>query len=145
MSPSTTGSTPIERRRWYQGDEPNWVVDAATDLRVGGRFSVRWGPTTGQAYQEEGVFEVVDPPNQVVYTSRFTPIGPTKEHLLTYASPSPANPDGDGTLLTPVESGHPTIEIRDAFLRNGADQGLGFYERTLPSRTRTWDPRRPPG
>jgi hypothetical protein len=44
-------------------------------------------------------------------------------------------PDGDGTLLELVESGYPTIDVRDAFLRNGADQGLVFYERTLPSRT----------
>lgn len=65
-----------ERRRWYQGDEPDWVVDAATDLRVGGRNYVHWGPTPEQVYQEEeeDIFEVVDPPNRLVYTSRFTPI-----------------------------------------------------------------------
>ena len=41
--------------------------------------------------------------------------------------------DGDGTLLELVEAGYPTEEVRDAFLRDGAAQGLSFYERTLPS------------
>ena len=35
---------------------------------------------------------------------------------------------------TGSRSGYPTSEIRDAYLRNGADQGLAFYERTLPTR-----------
>jgi uncharacterized protein YndB with AHSA1/START domain len=124
-----------ERRRWYRGDEPDWVVDAATDLRVGGRYYVRWGPTLEQAYQEEGIFEVVDPPHRLVYTSRFTPIAAHEGAPLDLRVTVIFHPDGDGTLLTLVESGYPTIDIRDAFLRNGADQGLVFYERTLPSRT----------
>ena len=41
-------------------------------------------------------------------------------------------PDGTGTLLELIDTGHSTTEIRDAHLRNGADQGLAFYERTLP-------------
>jgi uncharacterized protein YndB with AHSA1/START domain len=122
-----------ERRRWYQGDEPDWVVDAATDLRVGGRYFVRWGPTPERAYQEDGVFEVVEPPNRLVYTSRFTPMTPDEGPPLELRVFVTLRPDGDGTLLELVESGYPTEEIRDAFLRNGIGQGLDFFERTLPS------------
>ncbi len=123
-----------ERRRRYQGDQPEWVVDAATDLRVGGRFYVRWGPTSDQAYQEDGVFEVVDRPNKLVYTSRFTPIAADEAAPLDLRVTVTFQPVGDGTLLELVESGFPTDDVRDAFLRDGADQGLAFYERTLPSR-----------
>ncbi len=44
-----------QRQDWYRGDQTDWVVEAATDLRVGGRYHVRWGPTREQAYREEGV------------------------------------------------------------------------------------------
>jgi uncharacterized protein YndB with AHSA1/START domain len=123
-----------ERRRWYQGDEPDWVVEAATDLRVGGHFYVRWGPTSDRAYQEDGIFRVVDPPHRLVYTSRFTPIAGGEEAPLELLVTVTFQADQDGTLLELIESGYPTPEIRDAFLRNGADQGLAFYERTFPPR-----------
>lgn len=122
-----------QRRRWYQGDEDDWIVDAMTDLRVGGRYWVRWGPTIADAYQEDGTFRVVEPPHRLEYTSRFTPRtaadGEPVELLVTVNFEA----DGDGCLLTLVESGYPTIELRDASLRDGIIQGLNFYERTLPS------------
>jgi uncharacterized protein YndB with AHSA1/START domain len=126
---------PGARRLWYQGDESGWVVEAATDLRVGGRFHVRWGPTPEQAYQEDGVFEVVDPPTRLVYTSRFTPMTAEEGQALNLLVTVTFHADGDGTLLELVETGYPTEQIRDAFLRDGAAQGLSFYERTLPSET----------
>lgn len=124
------------RRRWYQGDEPGWVVDAATDLRVGGRYHVRWGPAAERAYREEGTFLVVEPPNQLVYTSRFTPMSDDEGAPLDLRVSVTFSADGDGTILELVETGYPTREIRDAFLRNGADQGLAFYERSLPGSLR---------
>lgn len=120
------------RRHWYRGDEDDWVVTAETDLRVGGRFVVRWGPSATDAYQEDGTFLVVDPPHRLVYTSRFTPRTAAEgepfelQVTVTFAA------DGDGTALRLVEAGYPTAELRDAFLRDGAAQGLAFYERTLP-------------
>ena len=61
------------RRRWYRGDAHDWVVEAHTDLRVGGRFWVTWGPTLELSYREEGAFLVVERTTARV-TSRFTPI-----------------------------------------------------------------------
>ena len=102
-----------------------------------------WGPPPNRAYQEQGVFEVVDPPHRLVYTSRFTPIAADEGAPLDLHVTVTFQPDGDGTLLDFVESGYPTIDIRNEFLRNGADQGLVFYERTLPSRTSNQPRERP--
>lgn len=121
------------RCNWYRGDEDDWVVEAETDLRVGGRFVVRWGPTTDDAYQEDGTFEVVEPPNRLVYTSRFTPRTVEEGAPFELRVTVTFDADGGGTLLRLIESGYPTIEMRDAFLRDGAAQGLDFYERTLPT------------
>lgn len=41
----------------------------------------------------------------------------------------------DGTLMILVESGYPTEGIRDAFLRDGAAQRLGFFAISLRRRT----------
>ncbi len=124
-----------QRRRWYQGDEPDWVVEAATDLRVGGSYFVLWGPTAERAYREEGTFELVDPPHRLVYTSRFIPMSEDEGPAVDLRVSVTFQSDAGGTLLELVETGFPTTEIRDAFLRNGADQGLAFYERTLPNST----------
>jgi uncharacterized protein YndB with AHSA1/START domain len=107
-------------------------VEAETDLRVGGRFVVRWGPTTDDAYQEDGTFEVVEPPHRLVYTSRFTPRTADEGEPFEVRISVTFEADGDGTMMRLVESGYPTIEIRDAFRRDGTEQGLKFYERTLP-------------
>ena len=124
-----------ERRKWYLGDELGWVVEAETDLRVGGTFRVRWGPTVDDAYQEEGTFEIVEPPRRLVYTSKFTPRSPTEGNPFELRVTVTFDPDGEGTTLRLVESGFPSVEVRDAFLRDGATQGLDFYERTLPDTT----------
>lgn len=128
------------RRDWYRGDEDDWVVHAETDLRVGGRFVVRWGPTTEDAYQEDGTFDVVDPPHLLTYTSRFTPRTAAEGDPFELHVSVSFDPDGAGTLLRLVETGYPTADIRDAFLRDGAAQGLEFFELSL--RRRTSRPRR---
>lgn len=116
------------RRDWYCGDEDNWVVHSHNDLRVGGRFVVRWGPTAEDAFQEAGTFEVIDQPRRPAYTSRFTPRTPDEGDPFQLHVTVTFDPDGDGTLLTLVESGYPTEGIRDAFLRDGAAQGLEFFD-----------------
>ena len=122
---------PDARRVWYRGDEDDWVVHAETDLRVGGRFLVRWGPSLEDAYQEEGVFEVVDAPHRLVYTSRFTPRSPSEGDAFVLRVQVTFSDTGGGTLLRLSESGFPTAEVRDAFRRDGASQGLDYFERSL--------------
>src|SRR5207253_3031720 len=58
------------RRRWYAPD-PGWTAEAETDLRVGGAWRVRFGPTPEEMYLAQGVFEEVDPPRRLVYSSVF--------------------------------------------------------------------------
>ena len=58
------------RRRWYAPDAA-WIVEAETDLRVGGEWRVRFGPTRDWMFVEYGEFEEIDPPHRVVYTNRY--------------------------------------------------------------------------
>ena len=111
---------PAARTRWYAG-RPEDEVEAETDLRVGGAWSVRFG-RPGERYREHGVFLEIDPPHRVVYTMTFTyPDGRSFETTTTVDFV-----DRDGkTELTLLDAGYPDEETR-----NGHAQGWpGFLDR----------------
>ncbi|MDQ3552993.1 MAG: SRPBCC domain-containing protein [Chloroflexota bacterium] len=59
---------PVARRSWY-APAAGWIIEAESDLRVGGAWSVSYGPAADEMYHDEGVLEVVDPPHRLVYTA----------------------------------------------------------------------------
>ncbi len=65
--------SPEGRKRWFTGEQSDWVADAEVDLRVGGRFWTTWGPIGGTTWREEGTFVEVDQPTRLVYGSLTTP------------------------------------------------------------------------
>jgi uncharacterized protein YndB with AHSA1/START domain/catechol 2,3-dioxygenase-like lactoylglutathione lyase family enzyme len=116
------------RRRWYAPDD-SWTVEAAeTDLRVGGAWRVRFGPTPDEMYVEQGVFEDIDPPHRVVYTTVYEfPDGrPSFRTRVTVTF----EPRGDRTLLTVLDTGYPSEEQRRAY-EAGWPDFLDAFERTL--------------
>jgi uncharacterized protein YndB with AHSA1/START domain len=116
------------RRRWCAPDEGSKVVEAETDLRVGGvySFSVA-GPTGNPMYRAEGVFEAVDPPHRLVYSSIMQlPDGSSVQTRVTVTFE-----EREGkTLLTLVDEGYPTQERRDEF-ESGWPDFLDAYDHTL--------------
>jgi uncharacterized protein YndB with AHSA1/START domain len=59
---------PVLLRRWW-ASEPDWTgADAATDVRVGGRYRLSMRDTTGGVHSVAGEYLEVDPPNRLVYT-----------------------------------------------------------------------------
>jgi uncharacterized protein YndB with AHSA1/START domain len=118
------------RRRWYAPDDSWIVVEAETDLRVGGEWRVLFGPTPDELYLEHGVFEEIDPPHRVVYTTRYEyPDGrPTFETHVTVTF----EPRSDRTLLTVVDTGYPSVEQR-ATNEAGWPGFIDRYEQTLSS------------
>jgi uncharacterized protein YndB with AHSA1/START domain len=117
------------RRRWY-APEAGWIVEAETDLRVGGAWLVRYGPTPDWMFVEDGVFEEIDPPHRVVYTNRHAyPDG--RPEFATRVTVSFEAHDG-GTRLTLLDTGYPSEELRDANER-GWPQFLDGFERTVGS------------
>lgn len=120
------------RRNWYAPEE-GWIVEAQTDLRVGGAWSVSFGPTPDEMYHDEGVFEVVEPPHRLVYTAvmRF----PGRDSFETRISVTfQETPDGK-TLMTLFDRGYPSKERRDEHER-GWPAFLDAFERTLAPFTR---------
>jgi uncharacterized protein YndB with AHSA1/START domain len=49
-------------------DEADWVVESECDLRVGGEWIIRFGPSSAP-YVERNVFHTVERPHRLVYAS----------------------------------------------------------------------------
>ena len=100
---------PAAQREWYR-DQPGWIVQAKCDLRVGGRWTVAFGPPGAEPYRETNVFEQVDRPRRLVYTSRVTM--PDGSSFDTGMEVTFQERDGR-TQLTIVHTGFPSAELRD--------------------------------
>jgi uncharacterized protein YndB with AHSA1/START domain len=125
--------SPEGRKAWFAGKQDDWVVEAETDLRVGGTSWVTWGPAAdpGAAWREDSTFEVVEVPGKLVYRSLTTPPPGEGEPLETLVTITFARAGEGKTLLTLEESGYPTVELRD-MIEPFVVKGLEYYADSLP-------------
>lgn len=101
-------------------DETPGVVEIEVDLRVGGTQTAVWGPNEDHLFREVQTFELIDRPHRLVTTS--TGESPDGESMTTRVDITFAERDG-GTLMTVVQGGFPSAEVRDFFTHevwNGA-------------------------
>ena len=122
-------TAPAAQREWYQ-DQPGWIVQAACDLRVGGRWTVAFGPPGAEPYRETNVIEQVDRPRRLVYTSRVTM--PDGSSFDTGMEVTFQERDGR-TQMTIVHTGFPSAELRDDH-RGGWPGFLDRLERVVDAR-----------
>ena len=88
------------------------IVEIEVDLRVGGQQTAAWGASRDELFRETQIFRVIDRPNRLVTTSTgSTPDGQT---MTTEIEVTFAAQDG-GTLMSVVQTGFPTAELRDYF------------------------------
>jgi uncharacterized protein YndB with AHSA1/START domain len=99
-------------------------VQAECDLRVGGRWTITFGPPGSTPARETNVFQVVDRPRRLVYAS--TMAMPDGSSIDTGMEVTFEEEDGR-TRLSIVQSGFPTPERRDEFAGGWASvlDGLG--------------------
>jgi uncharacterized protein YndB with AHSA1/START domain len=93
-------------------DEEPGIVEIEVDLRVGGEQTAVWGPSRDELFRETQVFRVIDRPHRLVTMSTgSSPDGATMETdvVVTFEEHE------GGTLMTVVQSGFPTVEMRDFF------------------------------
>jgi uncharacterized protein YndB with AHSA1/START domain len=105
-------------------DAPDWIVEADCDLRVGGRWTVTFGPPGATPARETNVFQVVDRPRRLVYASTMTMPDGTR---IDTGMEVTFQPEDSGTRLTIVQRGFPTVRLRDEFEGGWASilDGLG--------------------
>ncbi|MBY8873285.1 SRPBCC domain-containing protein [Micromonospora sp. PLK6-60] len=93
-------------------DEQPGIVEIDVDLRVGGQQTAVWGPNRDTLFRETQTFLEIDRPHRLVTESTgSSPDGMT----MTTRIEVTFEPKDGGTLMTVVQSGFPTPEIRDFF------------------------------
>lgn len=109
---------------FYQGSEPTWIVRSRCDLRVGGEWSVEFGPSEDQLYRHQHIFEVIDRPHRVLLTTTETRLD---ESILKTTMEFVFEAESGGrTRLILYQSGFPTPELRDEHGR-GLPQAFGEF------------------
>jgi dihydrofolate reductase/uncharacterized protein YndB with AHSA1/START domain len=106
---------PEGQRAFYGKDEPGWIVESECDLRVGGVWSVAFGPSRDALYRHRHVFQAIEPPRRILLACTERRLdGSTLELSIEFTF----EPDGAGTRMTMVQSGFPDEVLRE-------EHGLG--------------------
>jgi uncharacterized protein YndB with AHSA1/START domain len=99
------------RAQWEMyADEPDWIVQSECDLRVGGRWTIEFGPPAGPPSRETCVFEVVDRPRRLVFRS--TMVLPDGSSVDTRTHVTFTEAASGQTRLTVVQTGFPAADLR---------------------------------
>ncbi len=115
---------PEKQKIWYNILEAEpMIVEVEVDLRVGGVWTNVWGRTRDELFRESQVFTVIDRPRRLV--TKATGSGPDGQTMETDVDVTFEERDG-GTLVTVVQSGFPSTEIRDFF---GTMVWVGAFDR----------------
>jgi uncharacterized protein YndB with AHSA1/START domain len=118
------------RLAFYGQDDPSWIVESACDLRVGGVWTLTFGPSHTHLYRHRHIFEVIDRPRRLLLaTTESRPDGSSFDFAIEFTF---EDQDG-GTLMTIIQSGIPTAELREEHGR-GAPDGLARLERVIRAR-----------
>jgi uncharacterized protein YndB with AHSA1/START domain len=118
---------PEGQQAFYGQDDPDWIVESQCDLRVGGVRTVAFGPSRRELYRHRHVFEGIERPRRLVLASTETRLDgssfQTKLEVTFEAR------EGK-TLMTMIQKGFPTIELRDEHQR-GVPNAFARLERLV--------------
>jgi uncharacterized protein YndB with AHSA1/START domain len=112
---------------FYGTDDPGWIVESQCDLRVGGLWTVTFGPSPDHLYHHRSVFEVIDRPRRIVLaTTEVRPEGLGFDFSVEFTFE-----EQDGrTRMSIIQSGFPTPELRDEHGR-GVPNAFARLERAI--------------
>ena len=129
---------PEGQEAFYGQDDSGWIVRSQCDLRVGGVWTVDFGPSPFELYRHRHVFEVIERPHRLVLTSTETRLDGSSFHTqleFTFEARD------QKTLMTMTQRGFPTAELREEHER-GVPNAFARLERLIQlSETQTDTPR----
>jgi uncharacterized protein YndB with AHSA1/START domain len=105
---------PEGQEAFYGQDDPGWIVQSQCDLRVGGVWTVDFGPSRRELYRHRHVFQVIDRPRRLVLTSSETRLDGSSFHTMLEFTFEARH---GKTLMTMSQRGFPTAELRDEHAR----------------------------
>lgn len=115
---------------FYGQDDPDWVLESDCDLRVGGVWTITFGPARNHLYRHRHIFKVIERPRRLVLaTTESRPDGLSFDFTIEFAF----EPRDGRTLMTVTQSGLPTEELREEHGR-GLPNAFARLERAIQAR-----------
>lgn len=115
---------------FYGQDDPDWVLESDCDLRVGGVWTITFGPARNHLYRHRHIFKEIDRPRRLVLaTTESRPDGSSFNFTIEFAF----EPRDGRTLMTVTQSGLPTEELREEHGR-GLPNAFARLERAIQAR-----------
>jgi uncharacterized protein YndB with AHSA1/START domain len=118
---------PEGQEAFYGKDDAGWIVESHCDLRVGGEWTIAFGPSRHELYRHRHVFEVIERPQRLVLASTETRLDGSSFHTTLEFSFEARE---GKTLMTMIQKGFPTIELRDEHQR-GVPNAVARLERLV--------------
>jgi uncharacterized protein YndB with AHSA1/START domain len=120
-------TNPDGQEAMYGQDDPGWVVRSQCDLRVGGAWTVDFGPSPRELYRHHHVFEVIDRPRRLLASTTETRLDGS---TLRFETEFTFEARDKKTLMTMIQRGLPTVELREEH-RRGVPNALARLERFI--------------
>ena len=115
---------------FYGQDDPGWVLESDCDPRVGGIWTITFGPAPDRLYHHRHIFKVIDRPRRLVLaTTESRPDGSSFELTIEFTF----EPQDGRTLMAVTQSGFPTAELREEHGR-GVPNAFARFERAVQGR-----------
>lgn len=121
---------PDGQEAFYGQDDPGWTVRSQCDLRVGGAWTVDFGPSPRELYRHHHVFTVIDRPRRLLISTTETRLDGS---TLRFETDFTFEARGRKTVMTMTQRGIPTAELREEHLR-GVPNAVARLERYLRRR-----------
>ncbi len=118
---------PDGQEAFYGQDEPGWIVRSQCDMRVGGEWTVDFGPSTRELYRHRHVFEVIDRPRRLLTSTIETRLDGS---TLRFETEFTFEARGKKTLMTMTQRGLPTAQLREEH-RRGVPTALARLQRLI--------------
>jgi uncharacterized protein YndB with AHSA1/START domain len=107
---------PGGQEAFYGTDDPGWIVESECDFRVGGVWTVTFGPSPRELYRHTHVFRMIERPRRLLVDTTETRLdGSSFQFEVEFSF---EERDGQ-TLMTMTQRGFPNAELRD-------EHGLGL-------------------
>lgn len=107
-------TSPGGQLAFYGHDDPGWIVQSDSDLRIGGAWTIQFGPSPEQLYRHHHLFIAINRPRHLSLSTTETRLDGT---TLRYETEFTFQALGDRTLMTMIQRGLPTERLRTEHAR----------------------------
>lgn len=120
-------TNPDGQEAFYGQDDLGWIVRSECDLRVGGAWTVDFGPSPRELYRHRHLFKVIDRPRRLLVSTTETRLDGS---TLRFETEITFDARDTKTLMTMTQRGLPTAELR-AEHRRGVPNALDRLQRFI--------------